>query len=83
MIDKKKFEELEKEELENVNGGGCGGDDTPLVTHMVCQKCGYSVWWNGDYKNKKFDCPSCHEEAFKGESTMGVEEYKRDIMHLT
>ena len=28
-------------------------------TKMVCQKCGYSVWWRGDRVGKSDDCSRC------------------------
>ena len=82
MIDESKFENLEKEELENVSGG-CGGDDTEKPRYdAFCISCGKQIGGVWDYYNiaaaeekkecfEKSGCPFCGAYEFE------VREYQR------
>lgn len=54
MEDKKMLKDKEHEKV--VTGDGAG-------TIMICKLCGVQIWWNGDYVDPSFACPTCGERG--------------------
>lgn len=56
--------ELTKEQAEKVTAGK---NIWSVKTLMHCDKCGYELRWEGNYKNcKYYPCPQCSAPAFHG-----------------
>ena len=61
--------EMKNEAPEKVTGGAYSGikvktDDRE--TNMVCTNCNHSERWAGEFVNKTFECPRCHENTLTG-----------------
>ena len=59
--------EMKNEDLEKVTGGVTPHVHVERDTRMVCSNCGHETIWAGEFVNKTFECPRCHENTFKGE----------------